>query len=60
MTDEPRDDERSEEAERIEETMDEALPDELPRESIEEQRTTGPGMAAAEGGESGAAAEIDP
>ncbi|MBD0348600.1 MAG: hypothetical protein ICV59_05555 [Thermoleophilia bacterium] len=58
MLDEPRDSERSDEAEDIDELMDEALPEQIDRESIEDQPTSGPGMAAAEGGESGAAAEV--
>ena len=56
MIDEPRDD-RSDEAEEIDEIMDQALPDQLDRETIEEQGAAGPGLAAAEGGESGPAAE---
>ncbi|MDQ3992586.1 MAG: hypothetical protein M3229_02900 [Actinomycetota bacterium] len=58
MLDEPRDSERSDEAEDIDELMDEALPEQIDREAIEDQPTAGPGMAAAEGGESGAAAEV--
>ena len=57
MLDEPRDEERSDEAEDIDAIMDEALPDQLDRDTIEEQGAAGPGLEAAEGGESGPAAE---